>query len=203
MVNKVLAKKLATRQEVRQIVRSSILASQELKRYVVAFTGQNTSTTGSVSPVTQGIIQGDSLLTRDGDQILVKKLVFRYQLEFSSGGSATTQRVIIFWDNQANGATPAVTDVLNSASYITGYQPVLQQQGRFHILLDEFFTSVANGQNGKNALVRTFKLNHKTTFLDLTNVATANGKGALFVLFLADAANGLYSASYEVHFTDS
>ncbi len=198
----VQGRKSAENARIRQMVRSMIAANVELKRYVVAFTGITTSTAGSVSPVTQGIVQGDSLLTRDGDQIIVKNLWIRYQLTMNTG-MVNTQRLIVFWDNQANGATPAVGEVLNSASWITGYNPVIQQQRRFHILLDKAVVASNNGSNTSNNREWKFKLNHRVTFLGTTDVATANGRGAMFVLFISDGANALYSASFSIEFTDS
>jgi len=193
---------LLSRQQVKQMIASSIAFSQELKRYVVAFTGVTTSTAGSITPITQGVIQGDSLTTRDGDQLILKQLIMRYQLALNTGNS-TSQRVIIFSDNQANGATPTVTDVLNSASWITGYNPVTFQSGRFKVWHDEYVVTTLSGHNAVNDKVWKFNLKHKITYLDVTNNATANGKGAMFVLFIADGANSLFSASFELHFTDS
>lgn len=197
------ARDLVTRQEVRSMVKSSILSSMELKRYVVAFTGVATTTAGSITPVTQGIIQGDSLLSRDGDQIVVKHFDFRLVMSPGGAGTECMQRIIIFWDNQANSAQPAVTDVLNSASYITGYNPVVQQQNRFHILFDKFVQCVSTTVYAKHPIHYRVKLNHKVTFLDTTNVATASGKGAMYVLFISDNVNGVNNASFELHFTDA
>jgi len=196
------ANKAFNEAKVRQMIRDTIASQVELKRYVVAFTSIATTTAGSVTPITQGIVQGDSILTRDGDQVIIKRLTVRYQLTMNTG-LANCNRVIIFWDNQNNGSTPAVTDVLNSASWITGYNPVVQQQKRFHILRDTFVVASNQGSNTTTDRVWNFKLNHRVTYLDTTNVATANGRGAMFILFISDGTNALTSASISIEFTDA
>ncbi len=94
---------------VRNMIKSSIMAAAELKRYVVSFTGVATTTAGAVTPITQGIVLGDSLVTRDGDQCIIRKLTIRHQSTLATG-SANSLRIIVFWDNQANGSTPSVNN---------------------------------------------------------------------------------------------
>jgi hypothetical protein len=184
------------------MIKSMLNSRVELKRSVVAFTGLTTSTAGSITPITQGIVQGDTVSTRDGNQLLVMRLVVRHNLVINTGVQCS-QRVIIFWDNQANAAQPVVTDVLDSASFITGFNIPNAQSNRFHILHDEFIVTSLNGANSGVDHVWTFPLHHKVTYTGTTNVATANGKGAMYILYIADNANALFGTSLEVSFTDA
>jgi hypothetical protein len=183
-------------------VKREISRNLEHKRVVVAFSGLNTSTGGTITPITQGIIQGDTISTRDGGQLTVRNLIVRHNLVLNSGNQ-TSQRVIIFADRQANGAQPTVTDVLDSASFITGFNPVNAQTRRFRILHDEFIVTTLSGANAGTDHVWQFPLNHRVTYNAATNVAGANGKGALFVLYIADTATALFASSFEVEFTDA
>ncbi len=196
------AGKQVSKQQVRAMIKGVIGQALEQKRYVVASTGLTTSAAGTVSPITQGIIQGDTVSTRDGNQIVVHQVVFRHQL-IASAASLVAQRVIVFSDTMADGATPAVADVLDSASFITGYNVANAQERRFHIIHDQFVTSSSTGQNFNAMHTWTFKLNKKVTYNAATNVAGANGRNSLFVLFIADSAIASYGLSYEVKFTDA
>ncbi len=191
-----------THAQVKQIVDSKIANQAELKRYVVLATTLTTSSAGAISPITQGIAQGDTLSTRDGNQIVVKHLVVRRRL-VALAASFVAQRMIVFWDSMAQGAVPAVTDVLNSANLVDGFNPTTMQQRRFHVLADTYLASVANGANAVATQRIPVKLNHRVTFDAATNVASANGRGAMFCLFIGDVNTGTYDFSFEVEFTDS
>ncbi len=188
------------RRRVRRAVDSVLASKLEQKRFVVAFTGLTTTTGGTVTPVTQGVIQGDTGSTRDGNQIFLKELVFRHFL--TAVTLAVTQRVIVFIDTMADAATPVVLDVLDTASFITGYNVPNTQERRFKIIHDEMVVASVTGSNFQVDHTWRFKINKKITYQAATNISGANGKNAMFVLFISDGVNGSYAGSFELVFTD-
>lgn len=194
-------KRPVTHQQVRSMIRGSLATAQELKVYDISSSANAYSTTGTVSPVTQGIIQGDSITQRDGDVVVIKDVLIN--VNFVTSSATNSFRMILFRDRMAFGATPAVTDVLVSASYISGYNQANQQTNRFQIIHDQTYTQVLAGSTGCRQITLRHKGSHKCVFKDITNVSTANGPGAFFVLFIAGAASGTYDLNYHVRFTDS
>ncbi len=182
------------------MIKGAIDRQLEHKRFVVTSTGLTTTTAGTISPVTQGVIQGDAGNTRDGNQILLQEFVFRHQLIASV---SCAQRVIVFSDTMADGATPAIADVLDSASYLTGYNIANMQERRFHIFHDEIVMSSTNASNADNVHVWRLRINRKVTYNAATNVSGANGKNAVFVLFISDSVVSTYGLSFELKFTDA
>ncbi len=194
--------RVVTKSQVRAMIKGSVSHLVELKLFNVAFAGLSTTTGGTVSPVTQGVEQGDGSGQRDGAQLLLKGVLVRHTL-YCNTGISVVQRVIVFVDRMNDGATPAVTDVLNTASFLSPYSIQTVQAKRFKILHDECVVSTTTGSNGANVHFWRFKQDMKVSFNGTTNVAASNGRNAVFVLFIGDGTNGLYSGSYEVHFVDA
>lgn len=62
------------------------------------------------------IIQGSGDAQRTGNVIRLKGLTFRYQVELPEDVDAGSFRIVVVKDSNTNGALPAVTDVLTSAT---------------------------------------------------------------------------------------
>jgi hypothetical protein len=162
------------------------------------------ATAGLITPLTQAIVEGSDINQRDGTEILVRKLAVKFSGAAGAAGS-TTARVVIFSDMMAQGGVPAVLDLLDSATYIAGYAPTNVQRNRFKILYDRPMVLVDTATNGNVMRELKFTLNHKVFYSGSTNVAGANGKGALFILFIASNIGGgpAYNFSVETIFTDA
>ncbi len=191
---------MPTHAQVKAMIEGKLAATLERKR-VTAVSGSNTHTTsGAVFAVTQSIVQGDSLTTRDGNQLVVRRLTLRHYE--TTGTTSAVQRIILFWDNQSNGVAPGVTDVLAAADLKSGYSTLAFQQRRFHVLLDEYVDTSAAG---RVAVVRThtFNLNHKVFYNGTTDVAGSNGKGSMWLLFISDVTTGTYGYGQDIEFYDA
>ena len=84
---------------------------------------------GAISPGTSGLLQsvclpnitqGDTDALREGNIIHVKRLHIRL---LATDTAPYSVRVIYLIDRQANGTTPAVSDVLASTTYLAQYNP--------------------------------------------------------------------------------
>lgn len=185
---------MATISEVKQIIRGRA----EIKRYVQVSNTNANATAGTIQNLSNGIVQGDDLNQRAGDQIRMVKHILHVR------GSAITVsqtfRFIWFKDNTNRGTTPTVLEVLNTANYMSQYAPAPLQQARFSILADFMLNCNLSGESIKS---RKVSLPGKlVSYNGATAVAASNGPGAVFLLVIGDSITGLYDFSYEVHYTD-
>jgi hypothetical protein len=148
---------------------------------------------------------GSDYTNRVGRKTNCKSLYIRGKLEITKASSmalctvgSTLNRLIIFIDSQPNGATPAVTDLLVSAS--PSSQLNANNRDRFHILKDKVYGLDAcaidnTGQNAENSWGRTIipikiykKINLETIF-NATDDATISSinSGALYMFWIGNA----------------
>jgi hypothetical protein len=191
---------------VRQAIRTTLAANQEHKLATLATpSGANWTLVGSVLEISRTIIQGDQIFQRSGDQITVKDLEIHMNTTSTGAGNATSYRVIIFADMTANGAVPAVTDVLDVADLRAAYQNFNRQRRRFKILHDEYFTNVFGTIHQERTHKFHFpKLHHKVYYNGTAAAVTDNGKGALFLLVIASTVGlGQFAFLPQITYTDS
>lgn len=193
---------------VRKVVQSVLDSRIEHKRITAVGVPANLATAGVVNTISMGIAQGDDIGNRAGDLIRPKKLKIR--ADFSANGAAAglafVGRIIVFQDLLCNGAVPAVTDILNSASHMSGWNPVTRQERRFKVLYDRDVTP--SSQSAKQIVYLSVDLDMKGTIHYITNGsnAAAMGKNHIFALFISSAAsagNIVYEWSYDFEYTDA
>ncbi len=90
---------------------------------------------GSINLIPQGVTEK----TRVGRKCVIRSIGWRYNYNVAILASATAQaaetvRLIMYLDKQCNGATAAVTDLLESDNYQSFNK--LANSGRFRILMD-------------------------------------------------------------------
>ncbi len=184
---------VVSRKSVRQMIQGELLAKSEVKVQATAQLAQASATAGTVLNVTQQIIQGDTLSQRTGNQVSLVSLAVRLDAYLSVVGVVNSSvRIITFQDTQNVGVIPAVTDVLNAANYSSFYNVSEQYQQKRFKILDDYSTPMAYG--GSNQAIhhyRVFKgprLNRQVTYQGTANVAGANGRNAVFVIVIFEAA---------------
>ncbi len=96
------------------------------------------------------IPQGVTESTRVGRKCVLRRLMFKGQLIQPTGtnlaASGAKGRVIVYQDKQTNGATAAVTDILDTAS-VNSFRN-LANSGRFKILYDKTFNMSNRASSG-------------------------------------------------------
>lgn len=187
--------------KIQRLVHKAIENKMEHKTNVVSQAPTLISAAGGIAPLSQSIFQGDDFFSRTGDMITIvqNKLNFR----FRAVATDQTGRFVVFRDNMNIGSVPAVTDVLAIASYRSEYNPLLViQQKRFTILSDTFLDSNLNGETLKTRALR-LGPSGKCFYNGPTNAAASNGKGAIFLLIIGDAATGFFEYTSQITFTDA
>lgn len=189
------------RKTMRSMVKRTMQQLLERKVLVSSITAALPSTTGTVTQLTNFIVQGDNFNQRAGDKITCAD--HRLKVNATAIVNSTSIRFIILQDMQNNGTTPAVTEVLDTADYLAGYNQLLVlQQRRFKILHD---ATVDVNIAGEALKTREYVLPKSgvTWYNGATAVAASNGKGALFMLIIASAAAGTGDYTWTYRYYDA
>jgi hypothetical protein len=188
----------------KQAVKQILLSRQEKKILTSGITTGNAfSNTGTMIPL-DTISQGDDIGQRSGDVIRHLHLHMQVVSYEPIVNTSSVWRLIVFSDTMANGAAPAVTDVLASASFIASYNPLNLQRHRFKILYDKSHIMVGGNANQEANAIVDVDLNTTRYFNDTSASSTNIGRNALFALIISsNAATCIYSRSWQLQYTDS
>lgn len=108
--------------------------------------------TGTIASVVSGIAHGDAWNTRQGRKIYISRLQINGHIDSAAAGSECQPvRVLVVQDRQANGATPTLAEVLNTAAAANPIQAYrnLENTARFKILMDKKFMANKDAGSGK------------------------------------------------------
>jgi hypothetical protein len=161
-------------------------------------------TTGSVIPVSQ-IAQGLDFTNRVGDSIKLQNVQFNFRIYKNAAATSSIVRIILFRDNDCQGATPTTGDVLQNvgaASAPLNPRDFLNRK-RFAILYDRLATVNNTGDSSFTVSYETPHEGH-ILFLGTTASAASQGKGSMFVLVVSDEAVNTPSIAFftRLVFTD-
>lgn len=156
-------------------------------------TAQTISSTGVVHYMS-GIAQGDSATSRDGDSIRGKSILHRCEYVSVAGTSAVV-RCLMFVDLNNQGALPAVTDVLQTASRLSPLNTVNSK--RFVVLSDELFD--LNQNVATSGIFRSTKMFKKIDFhikyRDTSSSVTGCAANGIFCLYISNIGAGATTPS--------
>lgn len=129
-----------------------------------------------------GIAQGDDSTERLGKRINMTSVAIRGTCILPSNASSPydSLRVMIFYDRQPNQATPAVTDILTTASNDSHIN--LFNSDRFWVVLDHYLIVAGNGPEVAQ-MKEVRKLNTTTVYGGVGATAASINSGALWLLF--------------------
>lgn len=160
-------------------IKHIINAEQKYIDYSASTTVNNA---GGVVFIT-GITQGTAATERTGVSIKAVSHLMRFDVQLNPNATSSMFRILVFIDDSCNGANPAVTDVLNAASYLS---PLNINNGkRFRVVWDKLVRLSTNG----NAIVgkKVFKkLNHHIRYNGTGSTVTSAKEGNMFCLVISD-----------------
>lgn len=167
---------------------------------------------GAVSTNLNVVAQGVGESQRIGRKITIRQIQGRMLVQCAASNAATaandTLRVLLVQDRQANGATFAVTDVLQTASFQAWRN--LQNSNRFKVLLDKTIT--VNSYGG--VVAATFESGRSTNFFIKCNIpieydsTAATGaiatqrSNSLALVYLAEQSNVILTYNVRIRYTD-
>ncbi len=159
------------------------------------------STAGTVGYMS-GLSQGVDVFNRIGDSIKLHS--FEFCLNVTQGGALTTWdrvRVLLVRDLENGGATPAVTDILGSAS-ISGFEQWLNRN-RFKFLFDEVFDISATANPLATRQVH-IPVDRHIKYRSTSNAAAGAAEGSMWWLVICE--NGVnpsaYALNWRLRYTD-
>ncbi len=195
------------RREIRAVVKGVLNHVQEQKITDVQIALTDILSAGLVQPITQHIVQGDALNTRDGNSIILKELDLTWY--GVNNGTVVTNflyRLVIFTDSMNTGVLPAVTDLLTVASPTSGYNVTNFQNGRFKVLVDAQIPVTSTSASANFLRRYRLRMNRKIEYLGSTFATGSNGKTSIWALTVTDgsiAATTRNSMNFQLKFTDS
>lgn len=167
------------------------------KKFYTATAAGNTAIAGTMWAMSQGVIQGDSVSTRDGSQITLQEVGLKIIALCPTAAVSAGIRVVLFYDKMNLGTLPGVTEVLANSTLISPYSVAQNLTNRFVILADVTRTFTAGGIQETLINIQR-KCRHKITYNNAADVAGANGKGAVFFLILTN--DGVNPPTYDFTF---
>lgn len=198
---------VSTPSNLRRIVRDIVDSRVEHKRLASTVASTDILTAGVIIPISGNVFQGDDIGQRSGDVITPKMLTFRLLAQASTATfTSFSVRCIIFQDTINNGALPAVTDVLNTASPTSVYNSVNAQQNRFKICYDKVFAVVGQTSATRVNIVKFIPMKGKIHYIATTGNTAGSGKNALFALFITENSQAgitIYNWAWSLEYLDA
>lgn len=192
---------------------SSRRRQEERKTIDIDPNNYTVTATGSVT-LLDGVATGTDFTDRIGRKICLKSHYCRGVI-FPEDTTTSNQliRMLIVYDMQTNGATPAVTDVLKSADPTS--QLNLNNRDRFRVLVDKQWVlapidTTATQSYAGSPTIHQFKkykkLNHEVVYNGTTAAIGSIATGGLFMVLVGSNAAGtaaIMRVSHRTRFVDS
>lgn len=188
-------------EQVAKIARRVFDSRVEKKVYSQTVVGASVTTAGATLAISVGIVEGDDIFNRSGTVVRLKKV--RALFRGTAVTTSSSIRFIIFRDMLNTGTTPAPSELLPSGTWISQYADTREmQQKRFQIIKD---TTMDLNIAGQNVVTRQYDINMDGNcfYNGITNAATSNGRGALFLLVIGNAVSSAYDYTMQLVFTDA
>lgn len=153
-------------------------------------------TSGGSMTLLNGMTQGDTASSREGNSIRMKSLDLRFYLTNNSTAVNTNTRVMLVHDKQPNGSTALVTDVLATNNVVSPRN--LDNRKRFKVIYDRTFSLSTAGPSNLNSAFYKKDFNQHVAFYNASNAGTIAdiSTGALFLLLLSDQAVNAPTINY-------
>jgi len=178
----------------------------------IAQTTYNADTTGTVTALNL-IAEGNDNVNRLGRKAMMRTVSVKGFVAAPASGAPVQQaRVLVVWDNAANGALPAIGDVLTAINSTAFLNP--NNVARFTILSDKVF-SLGSWDTGAtisyaSELIKTIdittRINAPTEYLGTTAAIASVQNGTVLLLTMGSTAAGASAATCtlgtRVTFTD-
>lgn len=170
-----------------------VTAKPELKVIDIALTNQTVAAAGNVI-LLNGVATGTDFTSRIGRKIVLKSLLLRANSYYTAAVSTQVGdnvRVMVVCDNQANGAAPAVTDILVAADPVSPMN--LNNRDRFRVLMDKVINhagavfaagALTNGSPSMRSIKKYIKLNMESIYSGTGATVGSLASGALYLVLI-------------------
>ncbi len=172
---------------------------------------------GEVTPTINIIAQGITESTRIGRKCTITSIWWRYQLTLpvfdavAVPGNPDVVRMILYQDKQCNGATIAVTDLLETANFQSFRN--LSNQGRFIVFMDKVYNmnymtlasdnaSVVSGNQVRRDYTFFKKCNIPIEFNNTTGAIGEIRSNNIGVLMISQSGVSGLNSQFRLRFSD-
>lgn len=162
----------------------------EYKCFDVQVTNGPCTTTPAIVQLTN-IPQGDTAITRDGNQIKITRNLLRYSISGNSSAADQLIRVMLVLDQQTNQAIYSAADLLQDVSAFDSIlSPLnLDNKFRFHVLYDKVHR-LTSGANNSVYVNKMFNLQQRIRFDNSTPSIADLTSQSLSFLCVSNQATG-------------
>lgn len=194
---------MVTKGMVRTMIKSGISSQLEHQHYQTTSAG-NATVAGNMYTVSQGLTQGTTVASRDGDvihpEVISLRMVIKAVPTSVAIQVAALYRVILFQDMLNVGVAPTSVDVLPAGAF-SAYDIEHTQQSRFKILYDKMHPMTgAYASNNIVTIDTSIRMKGSIFYNGGTNVVGANGKGSIWLLTVTDTTTNISLA--EAYYID-
>lgn len=183
------------------------------KKYLDKEFNQNVSEDVATINLLNGVAQGDTGITRDGDQAKFLSLQWRGMILGPTGSDGPSAvRIMIVHDKQGDGATPTITEILEQAEWQSPLN--MANKMRFSVLHDSQYTvglreTVTHTNNGSIPSIKLVKGYLKLGKKDMGIKVRYNGTGSaitdlssnpIWLVQIASGADGLNASKTDLYF---
>lgn len=197
----------------RAFIKGAISSSlRELKFVDIASASYVGDTTGTVTML-NGIAVGDDNTTRDGRQVSIESVQIRGKfVNFDTTSAATMCRLLVVWDNAANGVIATMAQILTAAT--SNSFPLIDNANRFTILSDQQYVVGPQDTTATQTLAPSPAIAPINLYKKIGAMTQYNGtgatiasiqNGALLMVTIGDTGaggGGVFSLATRVRFKD-
>lgn len=171
------------------------------KKFFDVSSADNVTSTGAITSLTN-IGEGNDYNQRDGNSILCQSVGLRAVCKINPSATTTWVRCMIFADNDQRGVDPAVTDILETASYISPLNHVVGK--RFKVLYDKVMSLSINGTEARNFKVW-IPYNRHVKYTSTAGADASAYEGNLFLLLISNEPTNtpVVSWYHRLRYTDN
>lgn len=158
--------------------------------------------TGTVTYLS-GIAQGVTDITRIGNKILFKDIMWRMQASINDTALTSALRIIVFSARQVNGVLPTVAEVLQTVSQLA---PLNRDNTKQYVIIKDYLWSLNFANDSETKIVKGYHvLNYHANYDGATAAIGDAEENHLFMLCISDdATNGpVFTFDCRIKFYDS
>jgi len=161
-----------------------LIAGQEEKKFTYVLNAQSPPNSGVIGAMIN-ISQGDTVSTREGDTIKIKKLDLRYNV-ICADATNQLRFIILQWHEDNALDAPTVATILNTASAQGANEPYLQsdQRLKYKVLFDKthYLTLAGNACEGGHVILRNI------ANVQFNTASATQGKNMLYFIAISDSS---------------
>ncbi len=179
-----------------QVFKLKRMINVEYKNFDIQLTNGTATSAGAIQQASN-IGQGDTTITRDGNQVKALSIFFRCNVKMNASARASSVRIMLVLDKQTNGAIYTMADLLLdvTADDIITSPLNIDNKFRFKVIYDKVFSLSITGTQLIN-FKKYFKINLPIRFDAAAATIAAVTSNSLSIVRITDEDINLPTVTY-------